>query len=42
VREIMQERVRGLRRSASAQKAWHDTRRGTGGVIGTMKGLFRR
>jgi len=42
VREIMQERVRGLRRSASAQKAWHDTRRGSGGVIGTMKGLFRR
>jgi Zn-finger nucleic acid-binding protein len=39
VREIMQDRVRGLRRSASAQQAWHDAKRG-GGVLGKMKGMF--
>ena len=41
---IMKERVSGLRRAASAQKAWYRTReRGgrPGGVIEQLKGLFR-
>ncbi|HYM15581.1 MAG TPA: zf-TFIIB domain-containing protein [Dehalococcoidia bacterium] len=42
VRAIMQERVSGLRRAASAQRAWKATRRGgSGGVIGQIKDLFR-
>lgn len=40
VREIMQDRVRGLRRSESAQHAWNDAKRGGGGVLSKMKGMF--
>lgn len=41
VRAIMQERVRGLSRSAGAQKAWARAKgRGGGGVIDQIKGLF--
>lgn len=43
VRVIMLERVSGLRRSASAQKAWARAKgRGGSGVIDQLKGLFRR
>jgi len=43
VRTIMRERVSGLRRSASAQKAWQRAREGRGsGVIDQIKDLFRR
>lgn len=43
VRDVMKERVRGLRRSHSAQRAWHRAKgRGDTGVIDTLKGLFRR
>ncbi len=43
VREVMRERVNGLRRAGSAQKAWHRTKGGSGGgVIDQIKGLFRR
>jgi Zn-finger nucleic acid-binding protein len=42
VRDVMKERVWGLRRAASAQKVWQQTRRGGGGgVIGQIKDLFR-
>ena len=41
VREVMRERVRGLSRSAGAQKAWARAKgRGGGGVIDQIKGLF--
>ena len=40
VREVMRERVSGLRRSASAERAWDDARRGGGGVIDKLKGFF--
>lgn len=41
VREVMRERVRGLGRSASAQKAWARAKgRGGGGVIDQIKELF--
>jgi len=43
VRQIMKERVAGLRRSVSAQKAWNRARgRGSPGVIDQIKDLFRR
>lgn len=44
VRDIMKERVRGLARSRSAQRAWQRARGrgGSGGVFGTLKDLFRR
>jgi Zn-finger nucleic acid-binding protein len=43
VREVMRERVRGLQRSVSAQKAWQRAKgRGGGGVIENLKDLFRR
>jgi Zn-finger nucleic acid-binding protein len=43
VRDIMKERVSGLRRAHSAQRAWHRAKgRGGGGVIDQLKGLFRR
>ena len=42
VREVMRERVSGLQRSASAQAAWHRTKRGGGGVLDNLKNLFRR
>jgi Zn-finger nucleic acid-binding protein len=42
VRDIMRERVSGLRRAASAQRVWQQTKRGGGGgVIGQIKDLFR-
>jgi Zn-finger nucleic acid-binding protein len=44
VREIMRERVRGLHRAGSAQKAWNRSRgRDTSrGVIDQIRNLFRR
>jgi Zn-finger nucleic acid-binding protein len=43
VRAVMRERVAGLRRSASAQKAWAKAKgRGSSGVIDQLKDLFRR
>ncbi|TAK67470.1 MAG: hypothetical protein EPO22_02870 [Dehalococcoidia bacterium] len=43
VRAIMRERVAGLRRSSSAQKAWAKAKgRGSSGVIDQLKDLFRR
>lgn len=42
VRDVMKERVGGLRRAHSAQKAWHRAKGGGGGggVIDQIKGLF--
>jgi Zn-finger nucleic acid-binding protein len=40
VRDVMKERVGGLQRSASAEDAWHRAKRGSGGVIDKMKGMF--
>jgi Zn-finger nucleic acid-binding protein len=41
VREVMRERVEGLRRSGAAESAWHDFKRGgSGGVVDKLKGLF--
>jgi Zn-finger nucleic acid-binding protein len=43
VRDVMRERVSGLRRAGSAQKAWQRAKgRGGGGVVDQIKGLFRR
>jgi Zn-finger nucleic acid-binding protein len=42
IREVMRERVRGLERSVSAQKAWHRAKSGGGGVLDSLKDLFRR
>jgi Zn-finger nucleic acid-binding protein len=43
VRDVMRERVSGLRRAGAAQKAWARAKgRGGGGVIDQLKGLFRR
>ena len=44
VREVMRERVSGLQRAGSAQKAWARAKgRGRGGgVVNQIKGLFRR
>ena len=43
VREIMRERVSGLRRAQSAQKSWNRAKgRGSGGVLDQIKNLFRR
>ena len=43
VREVMQERVRGMRRAHSAQKSWHRAKRGgSGGVLDQLRDLFRR
>lgn len=41
VREIMRDRVGGLRRAGSAERAWHDAKRGGGGVMGNLRNLFR-
>jgi Zn-finger nucleic acid-binding protein len=42
VREVMRERVRGLRRSARAQEAWdRSNRSGPGGVLNRLRDLFR-
>jgi Zn-finger nucleic acid-binding protein len=40
VRDVMKERVGGLQRAASAEHAWHKAKRGGGGVIDKMKGMF--
>ncbi|MDP9238540.1 MAG: zf-TFIIB domain-containing protein [Chloroflexota bacterium] len=40
VRDVMKERVRGLQRSAAAQSAWLEAKRGGGGVLSKMKGMF--
>lgn len=43
VRDIMKERVSGLRRAGSAQLSWHKAKGGSGpGVIDQIKNLFRR
>lgn len=43
VREVMRERVVGLRRAGSAQRSWQRAKgRGGGGVVDQIKGLFRR
>jgi Zn-finger nucleic acid-binding protein len=43
VREVMRERVGGLRRAGSAQRSWQRAKgRGGGGVVDQIKGLFRR
>jgi Zn-finger nucleic acid-binding protein len=42
VRAVMQERVRGLARSAQAEAAWAKRKRsGSGGVLDGLRGLFR-
>jgi Zn-finger nucleic acid-binding protein len=41
VRDVMRERVDGLRRSGAAEAAWASAKRGDGGgVVGKLKGLF--
>jgi uncharacterized protein len=40
VREVMRERVSGLQRAASAEHAWDRAKRGGGGVVDKMKGMF--
>lgn len=43
VRDVMKDRVGGLRRAGSAEKAWERAKgSGAGGIIGQIKGLFRR
>ena len=43
VRDVMRERVSGLRRAGSPQRAWARAKgRGGGGVVNQIKGLFRR
>ncbi len=43
VRDVMKERVSGLQRAGSAQKAWDRAKGGgSGGVIDKMKGMFGR
>jgi Zn-finger nucleic acid-binding protein len=43
IREVMKERVQGLRRSHSAQKAWQRAKgRGGDGVLDQLRRLFRR
>lgn len=43
VRDIMKERVSGLKRAGSAQLSWHKAKGGSGpGVIDQIKNLFRR
>ena len=44
VRDIMKERVSGLQRAHSAQKAWNRAkgRGGSGGILDQLRGLFRR
>jgi Zn-finger nucleic acid-binding protein len=43
VREVMKERVSGMRRHASAQRAWNKAKgRGDGGVLDNLFGKFRR
>jgi Zn-finger nucleic acid-binding protein len=43
IRDVMRERVRGLTRAGSAEKAWHRAKSGGGGgVLDSLKGLFRR
>ncbi|MEX2247792.1 MAG: zf-TFIIB domain-containing protein [Dehalococcoidia bacterium] len=42
VREVMRERVSGLRRSGAAQEAWDRAKRGGGGgIVGKMRGMFK-
>jgi Zn-finger nucleic acid-binding protein len=40
VREVMKERVSGLQRAGSAQEAWEKAKRGGGGVMDNLRGLF--
>jgi Zn-finger nucleic acid-binding protein len=40
VREVMKERVAGLARSAAAEDAWANAKRGGGGVVDKIKGMF--
>jgi Zn-finger nucleic acid-binding protein len=40
VRDVMKERVSGLQRAVSAEHAWHRAKRGGGGVVDKMKGMF--
>lgn len=43
IREVMRERVEGLTRAGTAQKAWHRAKAGGGGgVLDSLKGLFRK
>jgi Zn-finger nucleic acid-binding protein len=42
VRDIMKERVQGLRRSAGAERSWHRAKSGGSGVVEQLKDLFRR
>jgi Zn-finger nucleic acid-binding protein len=42
VRDVMRERVDGLKRSGAAEAAWQRAKEGgDGGVLGSLKGLFR-
>lgn len=43
VRDVMEERVRGLNRAASAEQAWGDFLQGVGGkgVLGKVKSFFK-
>ncbi len=43
VRDVMEERVRGLSRAASAEEAWGNFLQGTGGksVLGKIRGFFK-
>lgn len=40
VREVMRDRVKGLERSASAERDWHNAVRGKGGMMDQLRGLF--
>lgn len=40
VRDVMLDRARGLRRAGSAQAAWDRTRRGGGGIMDQIRGMF--
>jgi Zn-finger nucleic acid-binding protein len=40
VREVMKDRANGLRRADSAQAAWDRARRGGGGIMDQIRGMF--
>jgi Zn-finger nucleic acid-binding protein len=40
VREVVQDRVRGLQRAGAAEEAWARAKRGGGGVLDNLRGLF--
>ena len=43
IRDVMKERVSGLRRAGAAERSWHKAKGGKGGgVLDQLRGLFRR